>query len=412
MEFWLRWTLLSEWSWTYDRDKFTCAERDERASMISLETYSELLATLHSAPLEEDHWRQFLVQLCDFTESLYGIFSSNDSTQAKRILAHSGMPAFAEAHRTYNQSFRHRDPFRQQFLRQPRVGVFEGVELCPDRELVKTEMYREFLNPLKLHHTTYMVMSMSPRKYEFISMWRGEGRPELHAEARYLLKLVMPHIQTALQVRQVLNAAEHRAHNAETLLDMSTAAAMLLDDDGGLVFMNQAAHALTMENDGIRVHGEQVAPTDPASRMEFRGLVLAAAALNHEHPGGALTLERASGKRALQVLVTPFRPTDAFRSHARVLVLATDPEMKVNFPDAILRALYDLTPAETEIANGLLTGFSLEEVALLRKVSVATIRSQMKALLNKTDTRRQSELVRLLSSLPRTAPGEGMLAGN
>lgn len=380
--------------------------------MISLETYSELLATLHSAPLEEDHWRQFLVQLCDFTESLYGIFSSNDSTQAKRILAHSGMPAFAEAHRTYNQSFRHRDPFRQQFLRNPRVGVFEGAELCPYRELVKTEMYREFLNPLKLHHTTYMVLSMSPRKYEFISMWRGPGRPELNQEARYLLKLVMPHIQTALQVRQVLNAAEHRAQDAEALLDLSATAAILLDDDGHIVFMNTAAQRLTLDSDGVRIDGDQLFPTHPASRMEFRSLVLAAAAFNVEHPGGALTLERRSEKRALQVLITPFRPVDTSRSHARVLVLVTDPEVKVNFPDAILRGLYDLTPAETEIANGLITGFSLEDLALLRKVSVATVRSQMKSLLGKTDTRRQSDLVRLLLSLPRTTPAQNTLAGH
>jgi DNA-binding CsgD family transcriptional regulator len=146
--------------------------------------------------------------------------------------------------------------------------------------------------------------------------------------------------------------------------------------------------------------------------MQFHSLVLAAAALNQEHPGGALTLERPSGKRALQVLITPFRPSDSLRSHARVLVLATDPEVKVNFPDAILRALYDLTPAETEIANGLLTGFSLEDISLFRKVSVATIRSQMKTLMGKTDTRRQSDLVRLLSALPRTAPSQNTLAGN
>jgi DNA-binding CsgD family transcriptional regulator/PAS domain-containing protein len=387
-------------------------------TMISIEAYSNLLATLHSAPLDDDHWRQFLVQICDFTDSLYGIFSSNDTSQAKRILAHSGMPAFAEAHRLYNQSFRHRDPFRQQFLRNPRLGVFEGDEICPYRELVKTDMYREFLNPLKLHHTTYMVLSMSPRKYEFISMWRGVGRTQLNQESRQLLQLVMPHIQTALQVRQVLGNAEHRARNAEAMLDLSTTSAVLLDENGDIVFMNEVARRMTEENDGMKISGDKLAPTNPASRMDFHSLVLAAAALNHEHPGGAIAFQRPSGKRALHVLVAPFRPTDALRSHARVLVLATDPEVKVNFPDAILRALYDLTPAETEIANGLLTGFSLEEISQLRRVSVATVRSQMKSLLGKTQTTRQTDLVRLLSSLPRIKPSQihhtngKILAGN
>jgi DNA-binding CsgD family transcriptional regulator/PAS domain-containing protein len=375
--------------------------------MISLERYSDLLATLHSAPLEDDHWRLFLVELCDFTQSTYGIFSANDSAQAKRILAHSGVPAFAEAHRQYNASFKHRDPFRQHFLRNPRVGLFDGVELLPYNELIKTDIYREFFRPLELHHGTYMVLSMTPRKYEFISMWRGAGRPRLDPDTRQLLSLLMPHVQTALAVRQVLHAAEHRARNAEALLDMSSTAAWLLDESGRIVFLNESARRLVGERDGVRLADEQLAPTDVLRRAEFRGLLLAAAALNQEHPGGALTLERPNGKRALQVLVTPFRPADADRSHVRVLVLATDPETKVNFPDAILRSLYDLTPAETELANGLITGFTLDELALLRKVSVSTVRSQMKTLLAKTNTRRQSELVGLLSSLPRTSPGGG-----
>jgi DNA-binding CsgD family transcriptional regulator len=84
-----------------------------------------------------------------------------------------------------------------------------------------------------------------------------------------------------------------------------------------------------------------------------------------------------------------------------VLILATDPERTVHFPDAILRHTYGLTPAETEIANALLTGFSLEEIAQLRKVSIATVRSQMKGLMGKTDTQRQGDLIRLLSTLPR-----------
>ena len=278
--------------------------------MISLEAYSDLLGTLHSAPLDDEHWQQFLVQICGYTQSIYGIFTSNDSTLAKRILAHSGMPRFAEAHRTYNQQFRHRDPFRERFLRNTRVGVIEGDDLCPHHELVKTDMYREFLCPLDLHHMTFMVLAMSPRKYELISMWRGKGRPQLDREALQLLQLVMPHIQTALQVRQVLGAAEVRAQNAEALLNASTTAAILLDEHGEIVFLNSAADRLTREADGIRIYNNQISPTDNTSRMALRALILAAAARNQQDPGGAIKLERRSGSRPLQVLVTPFRPMD------------------------------------------------------------------------------------------------------
>jgi DNA-binding CsgD family transcriptional regulator len=371
--------------------------------MISIQAYSELLETLHSAPLDHEHWQRFLARICELTGSVYGIFASNDSAMGQRILAHSGMPMFAEAHRTYNESFRHKDPFRERFLQDPRVGVIEGQDLCPHQELVKTDLYREFLRPLELHHMTFMVLSMAPRKYELVSMWRGAGRPELEADEHQLLQMVMPHVQTALRVRQMIGQAEYRAQTAEALLDTSLTASILLDGLARVVYMNKPAQALAEEGDGFRLQGDHVVPTERVRRAAFKALVADAVVVNQRAPGGAISLERPGEKRALQVLVTPF-PHGVGVDGAKVLVLATDPERVVHFPDAILRALYDLTPAETEIANGLLTGFSLDEVATLRRVSVTTVRSQMKSLLGKTETRRQGELIRLLSSLPRTAP--------
>lgn len=376
--------------------------------MISLQAYSELLNTLHSAPLDNGHWQHFLSCICDSTESVYGIFTANDSALGNRVLAHSGMPQFAEAHRTYNENFRHRDPFREKFLNAPQVGVIEGHDLCPYDELVKTDLYREFLSPMDLHHQTFVVLSMAPRKYEMISMWRGKGRPELEADKRELLRLLMPHVQTALRVRQMIGEADMRANTAEALLDASPTASLLLDASGDVLYANAAAQAMVEEADGLRLVGGRLAPVAGRHRQTLEALV--ASAVKGTESGGAVALDRRSGKRALQVLVSAFH-SGSRHSEAKVLVMASDPERTVHFPDAVLRALYDLTPAETEIANGLLTGFSLEEVAMLRKVSVATVRSQMKSLLGKTDTHRQGDLVRLLASLPRTVEGAKVVEG-
>jgi len=78
----------------------------------------------------------------------------------------------------------------------------------------------------------------------------------------------------------------------------------------------------------------------------------------------------------------------------------TDPEKPTYLRDDLMRAHYSLTPAETEVANGLLTGYSLEEIAALRRVTVGTIRDQLKNLFGKTGTNRQADLVRLLLNLP------------
>jgi DNA-binding CsgD family transcriptional regulator len=119
----------------------------------------------------------------------------------------------------------------------------------------------------------------------------------------------------------------------------------------------------------------------------------AAAMPGREH---AIALERVSGRRPLLLLVSPF-------GAGRALVRATDPEEAMPCSATILRALYGLTSAEVEVANGLVRGATIEEIADARGTSVATARTQLKMLLAKTDTRRQAELVRLLLRLPRSS---------
>jgi DNA-binding CsgD family transcriptional regulator len=66
----------------------------------------------------------------------------------------------------------------------------------------------------------------------------------------------------------------------------------------------------------------------------------------------------------------------------------------------VLRALYDLTPAETATAMGIFAGHSLAEVARERSTSIHTVRTQLKRVLLKCQVRSQLELCRLLATGP------------
>jgi len=372
--------------------------------MISTQAYSELLATLYAAPLDEPQWQIFLTQLCEITGSRIGFFLRNDSTLGNRTLASGGMPVPARVEQSFKAAHQYSDPFRQALLRNPRIGVVEGEEIVPHDEFVETEIYRDLAASGGMEYTTCLVLSVSARTLEIISLWRGPERAVLEDEHKELLTLLMPHLKNALRIRHALGLAENRARSAEAMLDASATASILLDGAGRILHMNEAAQLIAIASDGFCVRVDRIVPTDPSRRSEFAALVAACTASELGHAGGALALGRSHEKRPLQVLITPVRLIDKYRASVRVLILATDPDRAVHFPDAILRHTYGLTPAETEIANALLTGFSLEEIAQLRKVSIATVRSQMKGLMGKTDTQRQGDLIRLLSTLPRTAP--------
>jgi len=170
---------------------------------------------------------------------------------------------------------------------------------------------------------------------------------------------------------------------------------------------NPAAESLLREADGLFLQDNFLLATDPGSREPLRNLLLNARppipAAFENPPSRILPLNRSSSRHPLQLLASPLAQKHRSRSSADLVLLVTDPEKPVNLPDDALRALFGFTPAQVEVAIGLLMGYSLEEIASLRGVSVGTVRNQFKAMLSKTGTNRQGDLIRLLMTLPQSA---------
>ena len=74
-----------------------------------------------------------------------------------------------------------------------------------------------------------------------------------------------------------------------------------------------------------------------------------------------------------------------------------------SLPDELLNGLFDLSPAEICAANGLLQGKTIDDLAASTGLSRETIRTQVKAVLAKTGSAIQSDLISLLAnvSIPR-----------
>ncbi|MBN8937864.1 MAG: helix-turn-helix transcriptional regulator [Rhizobiales bacterium] len=87
---------------------------------------------------------------------------------------------------------------------------------------------------------------------------------------------------------------------------------------------------------------------------------------------------------------------DVFSGLAWLLVMVPV-SLKGQASTALIEGLFDLTPAEARVATALLDGKTVGEFATASNLSRETIRSHVKALMQKTGTHRQVDLVRLLS---------------
>ncbi|MFT3801353.1 MAG: hypothetical protein QM766_09065 [Burkholderiaceae bacterium] len=80
----------------------------------------------------------------------------------------------------------------------------------------------------------------------------------------------------------------------------------------------------------------------------------------------------------------------------RVLLAAPAPDAVPHADPAVIRALFGLTPAESRICIALMNGADAAAIARSRALSINTIRAQLRAIMIKTGTRRQPDLIRLL----------------
>ena len=101
--------------------------------------------------------------------------------------------------------------------------------------------------------------------------------------------------------------------------------------------------------------------------------------------------------RPLAVMVIPFLPRerDIALTEPGALLMIRDPDVSTPTNNA-LRELFGLTPTEAAIAAALVDGKSLQEIAAASGTTFHTVRSHLKAITQKTGTRRQSDLIALI----------------
>ena len=182
-------------------------------------------------------------------------------------------------------------------------------------------------------------------------------------------------------------------------LDRSPVAIVLLDRQKRVVFANEQAATIDARADGISVCPSGMSLLRPQDNEKLQRLI--ARALGSEPPVRSMRALRSSGKRAYGVLVAPAsrdRDRDPARAAFRpaVCVVIADPDGARSLPVERLREAFDLTEAESRLAARLAAGEGLRSAAQSLGITYGTARARLAEIFQKTETRRQGELINLL----------------
>jgi DNA-binding CsgD family transcriptional regulator len=89
-----------------------------------------------------------------------------------------------------------------------------------------------------------------------------------------------------------------------------------------------------------------------------------------------------------------------FGEDAAAALVCSDPDAAMADMGQQLQGMFGMTPAEARLTEALVQGQSLRQYADARRVTMSTVRTQLKAATGKTGTRRQADLVRIVLTGP------------
>ncbi len=276
-----------------------------------------------------------------------------------------------------------------------------GHEIIPDASYVKSEFYAEFGRNSSRRYLIGGLINVS--KVIPLGLHRDAASRPFDEEDKRTLSQLLPHLQRGLQMRARL--APTTSSLATGALDALPVGVIVVDREMRVLYSNAEAVALLSDSQsGLSSARPRPGPVSGACRLfashpdDDAQLCRLVGAASRGGAGGGMQIharpDASPGDSAvLSALVCPAlrHLSSSTQSnpgtsviHGAATVLTRHLLRPSSPPVRLLIDLFGLTRSEAEVAVALAGGVTAENVARTRRVSLDTVRSQIRTLLRKT----------------------------
>lgn len=376
----------------------------------------ETLGLLHATPFAADHWPRVL----DAVAELIGgngalLFVEGAGPVELQLSARSTryqLPDVEQYLRTLVKDDEAR--WLHDLDEAPPRTIRTDADIWPDRGAYDAMPSVRFLRELHLYHRVAVRPCAHGGWKDSLAVLYDDRRGGIRSVEARRLALLVPHLARAIERQRPFRLLQRRFGRVLAALDRLGIGVVVAREAGEVVLSNREAERILDADDGLRRDTRaRLSAADPDARARLAAAIRRAqraARLEAETGGETLELPRRSDRAPYLADVVPLRDDgdELEAGFDGVLLLLIDPDHREMVAIEGLARSYGLSPKETVVCGLLAQGLTLPEIAEARNVSLETVRSQVRAIYTKSNTRNRGELVRrALSIVPPLTDGGG-----
>jgi DNA-binding CsgD family transcriptional regulator/PAS domain-containing protein len=368
--------------------------------MDEMEQFSSLIGELYDAAIDASHWSGVLEKSAQFLDafavSLWQLDCSNPAASLER---HFGVdPYYLQL---CKEKYWRCDPRPAlSYLFKP-GEVFSTAEF-PVAEFRDTRFYQEWLKPQGVKENVRCIFERTPQA-EF-GIFRHEDSPDRIAFCR--MKLLMPHMRRAVSIHKTINRGRAETAAFADILDDLHSGIFLLDAKQRIVHANKAGHAMLAAKVFLRTGDGRLSTTEPNGGQALECGIAMASKGNPKASGKGQTMLFGEGYvgHLLPLTAGARRSAGALYEAVAALFVHKTAAEAPSAPE-ILAMRYGLTPMELNVLLAIVDGGGVPDVAEVLGIARSTVRTHLHRIFAKTETRRQTDLVKLVAGFANPLRG-------
>jgi DNA-binding CsgD family transcriptional regulator len=353
----------------------------------------KVIEVLYDAGTDPERWHDALgtiEHLMNARMCALGLFSPNALVTE---IIHGGDPSYIGK----MKGMEDQNLWYQRRHRAPLNKAVAGEQLASSKELKRTRVYSEIMQPNDVLHMCGVGFLGNRDIFGALCVLRSEKDQAFGPAELDRLDTIVPHILRAARISSLLQGVDLYNAGLEAAANRLTFGLLLIDRHGRVLFANgeverlMAAGRIACRRDG------RLAWASGSKRQELSSF-LDQLTLTREVV--TLCISDLQG-RDLKLIGAPLperrRDFACLAPVAHSMIFLFDEAAIPPSPICLITKLYGLTPAESRLAEALLAGQSLADYGDRAGLTRNTLKTHLRSLFDKTETARQSELVRRLA---------------